>query len=247
MKSNKDKILNFILQSEGSEYTNHPRDKGGPTKWGITLQDVRMYINPLATEWDVQQITKQQAYNILSRYYWDALSGDALPSGLDYAVVDYGVLSGINRAGRVLRRALKLPDGDWYVNDGVVGAASKADKVKLVEAINDERLSYLKGLADWKYFGRGWGNRVKLVKERSVEMAKTASFVPVRPPPVPMPEHVELVPTPKINVPLIPLGVGGVLVVIGLGGLLRLRTRKARNVNSVDNTPPPVAPTDTVS
>jgi lysozyme family protein len=34
--------------------------------------------------------------------YWNALSCEDLPAGVDYAVFDYGVNSGIDRAAKVL-------------------------------------------------------------------------------------------------------------------------------------------------
>ena len=38
------------------------------------------------------------------RKYWDAQRCDELPAGVDYAVFDYGVNSGIGRSGKVLPR-----------------------------------------------------------------------------------------------------------------------------------------------
>ncbi|EJY0890163.1 hypothetical protein OE991_005197, partial [Escherichia coli] len=41
MKS-KDKIFDEVLGKEGG-YVNHPDDKGGPTKWGITEKVARAH------------------------------------------------------------------------------------------------------------------------------------------------------------------------------------------------------------
>jgi hypothetical protein len=48
------------------------------------------------------------AEKVYDAKYWDALNCDLLPAGLDYAVCDYGVNSGIGRAGKVLRRLLDM-------------------------------------------------------------------------------------------------------------------------------------------
>lgn len=56
-------IITTILQREGwDKYTNHPADRGGPTKWGITLQSWRDYKNDKTLQAaDVQRITEGEA------------------------------------------------------------------------------------------------------------------------------------------------------------------------------------------
>ena len=48
-----DEALRRVLAHEGG-YTNHPSDPGGPTNWGITIQDARKYWKARATAADVQ-------------------------------------------------------------------------------------------------------------------------------------------------------------------------------------------------
>ena len=62
MPMREQEILTEILRREGwDQYTNHPADKGGPTKWGITLAAWSGYIGRPATAADVQAITETQA------------------------------------------------------------------------------------------------------------------------------------------------------------------------------------------
>src|SRR5262249_10502276 len=112
------------------------------------------------------------AKNIYRSKYWDALRCDDLPAGVDYTVFDYGVNSGIGRAGKVLRRALGLSDADWRVNADVVAALKKSEPSKVIVAINDERLQFLKSLRTWGAFGVGWGRRVADVKAFSLELSR---------------------------------------------------------------------------
>src|ERR1044071_2425414 len=91
-----------VLASEGG-YVNHPSDPGGPTNFGITIADYRKYAKRDATAADVKAMRLDEARAIYRAHYWDALGCDELPAGLDYAVFDYGINSGIGRAGRVLR------------------------------------------------------------------------------------------------------------------------------------------------
>ena len=116
-------------------------------------------------------MTLAEAKAIYRAKYWDAQRCDELPAGVDDAVFDYGVNSGIGRSGKVLRRCLNLPDNTSVVNDAVIAAAIHADASKLVTAICDERLRFLQALRTWPVFGKGWGRRVAEVKAFSLQLA----------------------------------------------------------------------------
>jgi lysozyme family protein len=119
------------------------------------------------------------ARKIYRERYWNAMRCDELPAGIDYAVFDYGVNSGIGRSGKVLRRCLNLADNTTVVSDAVIAAAVKADAKALVTAICDERLRFLQSLKTWDVFGKGWGRRV--AKEPLPDSASSAGkgIVPV--------------------------------------------------------------------
>ena len=168
-----DAALARVLAHEGG-YTNHPADPGGPTNFGITIADYRRYAKPSASAADVRAMTRAEAERIYRARYWDALRCDELPAGVDYAVFDYGVNSGIARAGRVLRRCLKLDDSAGAVTDTVIAAAGEADAHGLIAAICDERLRFLQSLKTWPVFGKGWSRRVAEVKAAALEMAGDA-------------------------------------------------------------------------
>ncbi len=179
---NFDESLRRLLRDEGG-YGNHPSDPGGPTNFGITLADARRYWKSAATADDVRAMPQSVARDIYRQRYWSALRCDTLPDGVDYAVFDYGVNSGVGRAGKVLRRQLGLPDRSGTVTDDVVAAAGKADPAQLVTAICAERLAFLKALKTWPVFGRGWRRRVAGVQAAALAMARrtAATASPVRP------------------------------------------------------------------
>ena len=137
MKQNYNDCLQRVLKYEGG-YTNNPADPGGPTNFGITLTDYRKYINSQGTAEDVRGMTVDQAKIIYKARYWDALNCDGLPSGVDFTVFDYGINSGLRRPQNDLKRFSKLSD------------------VPLINAINDERMSFLQALPTFATFGRGW-------------------------------------------------------------------------------------------
>jgi lysozyme family protein len=182
--SSYDAALARLLAHEGG-YTNHPSDPGGPTNFGITIVDYRKYVRSDATAADVRATKLAEAKAIYRTKYWDAQRCSELPAGVDYAVFDYGVNSGVGRSGKVLRRALKLPDNTSVVNDAVVAAARGADAKTLIAAICDERLRFLQSLKIWPVFGAGWGRRVAEVKAAALAMATPMATAP---PPASPPE-----------------------------------------------------------
>src|SRR5215467_1516638 len=119
MNTSYDQCLARLLAHEGG-YTNHPSDPGGPTNFGITIHDYRKYVKPNATATDVRAMKLDDAKRIYRQKYWDAQRCDELPAGIDYAMFDYGVNSGIGRSGKVLRRVLQLPDSSSIVTDAVI-------------------------------------------------------------------------------------------------------------------------------
>ena len=174
-----DAALARLLAHEGG-YTNHPADPGGPTNFGITIDDYRKYVRPDASAADVRAMKLDEAKAIYRSKYWDAQRCDELPAGVDYAVFDYGVNSGIGRSGKVLRRVLGLAADDWRTSDAVLAALGRRDAKQVIAAICDERLRFLQSLKTWGVFGKGWGARVTEVRTFALQLA--AGAAPVAPP-----------------------------------------------------------------
>jgi lysozyme family protein len=162
-----------VFPHEGG-YSNHPDDPGGPTNHGITLAVARRYWKADATAADLRAMPKSVAEDIYRRHYAAPLRYDDLPAGVDYCVLDYGIHSGVARAGKVLRRVLGLPDHDWRVTDDVLRAVATHDAPALIGAVCDERLAFLRRLKTWPVFGRGWARRVREVRTLALELARHA-------------------------------------------------------------------------
>lgn len=169
-RSTYDMALARVLRHEGG-YTNHPSDPGGPTNFGITIHDYRRYIDRSGKAADVRNMKLADAAKIYRARYWDALRCDDLPAGLDYAVFDYGVNSGIGRAARVMRRLMGLSAGD-AMNDATLAAIGKASPQTIIARLCDERLAFLRTLKTWPVFGAGWGRRVAEVRRDATAMAQ---------------------------------------------------------------------------
>ena len=152
MKNNFNDCLNRLLKDEGG-YSNHPADPGGPTNFGITLKDYQLYINKNGTADDVRRLNVDQAKAIYRSKYWDILDCDSLASGVDYTVFDYGVNSGVGRPRKVLQQFKSLKG------------------TQLIDAINNERMVFLRGLNTFPVFGKGWTRRVEGVRAYSKILA----------------------------------------------------------------------------
>src|SRR5262245_24871763 len=152
-----------LLVHEGGN-DDDPRDPGGRTSRGILQREWDAWRGSHSgLPADVWRAPQDQVEAIYRQKYWDALRGDDLPAGVDYAVFDYGVNSGIGRAARVLQRLVgSTVDGE--VGPDTIAAATRANAGKLIEAICDERLAFLQGLRTWPTFGKGWSRRVREVR-----------------------------------------------------------------------------------
>lgn len=124
------RVIDDILRVEGEAYTDHPADRGGPTKWGITLATLRG-INPRATAFDVRSLTREQAFSIYESRYVTAPGFGAIGAIAPYVaveVIDTGVNCGPGRAGMWLQRALNAFNGGGkhYADIGVDGKVGPA-------------------------------------------------------------------------------------------------------------------------
>lgn len=164
--------LAVTLEYEGG-YSNDPGDPGGPTKYGITIHDVRMYLKPNATAADVKNLTITEAKAIYLKHYWEPVAGDQWPDGLDLTAWDAGVNSGVGRsktwAQETLKSALTTFEALAFTAQGL------RDKVPAIQSFNAKRLSFLHGLRTWSIFGKGWGRRVAGIEAKSVSMALAAA------------------------------------------------------------------------
>ena len=165
----------MLMKHEGG-FVNNPHDNGGATKFGVTigvLQSWRRRINPKAivTVQMVRDLKLEEARDIAKFLYWDRVSGDLLPKGLDYAVFDWAYHAGPDRPARTLQRILRV-ESDGRIGPRTIKAMEGVDVNKLISRLGVMRLEHLMGLKDWAHFGKGWKRRVL---EVTAEANKQAS------------------------------------------------------------------------
>ena len=118
-------LIDDVLKKEGG-YVNHPADKGGPTKYGITqatLEDWRgLPVSPL----DVQHLSKSEASDIYEARYYTDPGVPALPAILRPLVFDMCVNHGPRKAIQMLQDVVGRMSGKTIKQDGVIGPVTVA-------------------------------------------------------------------------------------------------------------------------
>ena len=169
MNSNFEASLAHVLQSEGG-FVNNPSDPGGMTNLGCTKAVWEEFVGHPVSEADMRGLTPADVAPLYKRKYWDKVSGDDLPAGLDYAVFDAAINSGPGRAAKWLQEAVGV-EADGAIGKGTLAAVAAFDVQELIKAYNDKRLGFLQGLPTFGTFGKGWTNRVASVQAVSSSLA----------------------------------------------------------------------------
>jgi lysozyme family protein len=111
-----ERIIDELIDREGKKFTNRPSDRGGPTKFGVTLLTLQLWRGHAVTALDVENLTEDEARQIYHAMYitWPKfhLIKDPMVMML---VIDAGVQHGVNRATRWLQELVKVPE------DGKIG------------------------------------------------------------------------------------------------------------------------------
>lgn len=160
MDANFSNCLAVTLGYEGG-WSDHPSDPGGATMKGITLATYRRF-KPGATKTELRNIANETVAKIYRADYWDKVGGDRLAAGVDLATFDAGVNSGPARARQWLMASIGGPDHDT------------------VKRVCAKRLGFMRSLAIWNTFGKGWSTRVAGIEAKGVAWALAQSTDPAR-------------------------------------------------------------------
>ena len=179
-----DRLIDDLIRREGG-YINHPSDRGGPTKYGITQAVAREngYTGPMV------DLPIRVARRIYKRRYWDTVALDSIPHDeLRLNLFDFCVHSGPARPGKALQRSLNVLNqrGRHYPDirvDGAIGPATIGAMKALVNRrglvaydvlahmVGGIRQEFLIGLAEraenQEDFSWGWALRVFMLTEEA--------------------------------------------------------------------------------
>jgi lysozyme family protein len=122
-----DGLIDAVIGREGG-YSNHPADKGGPTRWGVTEQVARAN----GYRGDMRDLPRSAAGAIYRVIYWERpgffLVAQHYPD-VAAELFDIGVNMGVGVAATFLQRSLNALNsgGAHYPDvpvDGAIGAAT---------------------------------------------------------------------------------------------------------------------------
>nr|VFK08776.1 MAG: Lysozyme family protein [Candidatus Kentron sp. LPFa] len=172
MKENFENALKHVLVHEGG-YVDHPKDPGGATNRGVTLETFRRFYGNQMGKEDLKAITDEQLGHIYKTGYWDKCRCDELPEGVDYVVFDQAVNSGPGRSAKWLQKTIGVPV-DGGIGPQTIGAACQCSSPQVVGDMCEERLGFMKRIGNgelWETFGRGWQRRVDGVRSHGLALA----------------------------------------------------------------------------
>lgn len=158
--------LDFVLKHEGG-FVNDPNDPGGATNMGITIGTLSRWYGRPATVQEVRALTREEAARIYFSFYWSRIRGDDLPPGLDLAVFDFAVNSGVRRASEFLQRIVGAKV-DGIIGQETLNAVASANVPSVIRQICVDRLEFLKKTRNWERYRNGWTRRVREVETESL-------------------------------------------------------------------------------
>jgi len=166
MIENWDKSFDLVIAHEGG-FTNDQRDKGnhlpdgreGCTMLGCTQANWEAYVGHQVTQDDMKKLIKDDVKPLYKKNYWDAVSGDLLPSGLDYAAFDFAINAGPAASKKMIQRALGVV-ADGSIGPNTMKAINEADAKELIQKFSDAKTTFYKGLGNFNVYGTGWLKRV---------------------------------------------------------------------------------------
>ena len=171
--------LQFTLKWEGG-YTNHPKDPGGATNYGIIqvrYDEYRKFkglrLNP------VKNITVAEYIEIYDKFYWDPVRAQYLDGTLGLALFDTAVNMGTGGAISRLQKALNLPiTGKWTqaISDVIHQSDQTAVALTICKLRIAKRYARVKQRADQVVFLRGWLNRDNALIAKVKSMAGIKSM-----------------------------------------------------------------------
>jgi lysozyme family protein len=160
-------VITTIMHREGG-FVDHPMDRGGPTKYGITLSTLSAYRGYMVEADDIKQLTQDQAFEIYHDEFWLNYRYGELPPPADEYVMDMAVHSGPTAAHRILQRSVWVAGDVDIEDDGILGPNTRecalSSNVRLLMAsMRGMRLDRLHWIVetdpDQRVFLDGWISR----------------------------------------------------------------------------------------
>jgi lysozyme family protein len=156
--------------SDPANFSDDPHDPGGATQCGIIQTEYDAYRAAKGEPaQSVRLMTQAEGGDIYQQQYWLPWC-PIMPSGVDMVSFDMNVNGGPAESAKLLQRALGVT-ADGHIGVITLGAIKASDSVRLITAFSDQRTAFYKSLTTFKYFGKGWVNRVATIESVALKMA----------------------------------------------------------------------------
>ena len=167
-----DDPIGVVLQHEGG-FVNHKSDKGGPTKFGITIRTYSHYLGRPASLQEVKDMNVETAREIYERNYYTGPRIHTLPPPLRTVVLDMAINHGPRDAIKMLQRTINAAGFGPITVDGVLGPNTRKGVKKAISAMGndfqnalvEERITFYERIVardpSQRVFLDGWINRAK--------------------------------------------------------------------------------------
>ena len=149
-----DEAFDRLLGHEG-DFSDHPDDPGGATRYGITERVARKH----GYRGDMRDLPIELAKQIARAEYWDAVRADELSDAVRFDVFDGAYHSSPKQSIKWLQRAAGVKD-DGDFGQKTMLALRFADPHLLSRRYNHHRLRFMTDLKGWPVFGKGWARRI---------------------------------------------------------------------------------------
>jgi len=140
------------------------------SRFGLTLTKLRVLRGaPEMKVADLEKLTEGDVKALFEISAWLPLGCDRLPVGLDYFLLDSGVMHGNELAARWLHFALGVPPM-WPIRPAVAKQAREGDVRELILNIELYRRRYCKNHPYWVDLQEHWTNRTTRARMRAIRM-----------------------------------------------------------------------------
>lgn len=162
-------MIEDVLRREGG-FVDHPADRGGPTKYGVTQATLSRHLGRPATRAEVRALHADLARDIYESDYYLRPRLHAAPARLRPFLFDCAVNHGPRRAVIFLQKVCNaLSEVDMTLEeDGVFGPATRAAaeeaeaimRARLLAALVEERRNFYRAIVahdpSQRVFLKGW-------------------------------------------------------------------------------------------
>jgi lysozyme family protein len=171
-----DKLMSDRYEG-GAEYTDHPDDRGGPTRWGVTQATARAH----GYTGDMRNFPKSKALEIADKSYWTPLRCNDMPQSIAFEVFEVGWHSGADADNRweaisILQKSINIFLIAYQIDvDGKIGFNTMTALMTVLDIAGEKKLkmwfNIFQGVfyyeiakanpSQMKFLRGGWTNRLE--------------------------------------------------------------------------------------